>query len=485
MIRWSASSSANGCCGCYVQVEFVGAVGGDVTGSRHLLHTEHATILLDCGLFQGRRSESVERNRHLGFRAKDVDVVVLSHAHIDHSGALPRLYHLGFRGPIYCTPATRDLCAVMLEDSAQIQQQDAAYINRKIERDGSDMTPVRPLYDQEDVVGTLELMVSIPYRMAQRIAPGVTLTFYDAGHVLGSAMPALDVDVVGQRRRLVFSGDLGRRHMPILRDPEIPPNASCLLLESTYGDRSHEPIEKMDEELADVINRTIDRGGKVIVPTFALERAQEVVYALKRLRLEKRLPEVPVYVDSPLTVKLTDVFRMHPDCFDSRARALLLGGDSPFDFEGLRYVSSVEDSKAIDRSDQPAVILAASGMCEFGRVVHHLVAGIENRKNTVMIVGFQAQHTLGRRLVEQRPRVRIFGVERERKAEVAVLDGFSAHGDREDLVEYAEAVRESGPLRHVALVHGEEAPRSALKALLDARGFPSVLTPARGERLEL
>ena len=468
-----------------MQVEFVGAVGGNVTGSRHIVHTEHAHILLDCGLFQGRRSETIERNRDLGFRARDIDVMVLSHAHIDHSGALPRLYRQGFRGSIYCTPATRDLCAAMLEDSAEIQAQDAAYINRKIEKNGADMKPVEPLYDQKDVVGTLELMISVPYHRPQRIAEGVTLTYYDAGHVLGSAMVALDVDVVGERRRLVFSGDLGRRNMPLLRDPEVPPRASCLLMESTYGDRTHDPIEQMEEELHDVITRTVGRGGKVIVPSFALERAQEVIYALKQLKDQGRLPDVPVYVDSPLTVKLTDVFRIHPDCFDSEARQILLEGDSPFDFDGLRYVSSVEDSKAIDRRDQPCVVISASGMCEFGRVVHHLVAAIEDRENTVLIVGYQAQHTLGRRLVEQRPRVRIFGVERERHAEVAVLNGFSAHAGQDDLLEYAEAVREAGPLRHVALVHGEDHPRNTLKALLEERGFPSVHTPARGDRLDV
>lgn len=468
-----------------MHVEFVGAAGGDVTGSRHLVHTEHATVLLDCGLFQGRRKDTYERNRDLGFRASDVDVMVLSHAHIDHSGALPRLYRQGFRGPIYCTPATRDLCAVMLEDSAEIQRQDAAYINRAIERDQADMDPVEPLYTQEDVTGTLGLMVSVPYHHEIVIAKGVKLTYYDAGHVLGSAMVALDIDVVGEERRLVFSGDVGRRHMPILRDPEIPPRASYLLMESTYGDRTHDPIEQMEDELHDVITRTVDRGGKVIVPSFALERAQEVIFALKDLKNKGRLPDVPVYVDSPLTVKITDVFRMHPDCFDRNARALVLGGDSPFDFDGLKYVSSVEDSKAIDRSDDPAVIISASGMCEFGRVVHHLVAGIGNRKNTVMIVGFQAQHTLGRRLVERRTRVRIFGVERDRHAEVAVLNGFSAHAGQDDLIDYAERVREAGSLRTVALVHGEDSPRNTLKELLEARGFPSVLTPKRGDRLRI
>lgn len=468
-----------------MQVEFVGAVGGDVTGSRHIVHTEKARILLDCGLFQGRRSETIERNRDLGFRAKDIDVMVLSHAHIDHSGALPRLFRQGFRGPIYCTPATRDLCAAMLEDSAEIQAQDAAYINKKIERDGARMDPVQPLYEQKDVIGTLELMVNVPYHKPMQIAEGVTLTYYDAGHVLGSAMVALDVDVVGESRRLVFSGDLGRRHMPILRDPEVPPGASCLLMESTYGDRTHDPIERMEDELLDVIVRTVKRGGKVVVPSFALERAQEVIYALKQLDEQGRLPEVPVYVDSPLTVKLTDVFRIHPECFDQQTREILTTGDSPFDFARLRYVSSVEDSKAIDRSEEPAVVISASGMCEFGRVVHHLAATIENRKNTVLIVGFQAQHTLGRRLVEQRPRVRIYGVERERRAEVAILNGFSAHAGQDDLLEFAEAVREAGPLRQIALVHGEDGPRETLKGLLEERGFPSVSTPRRGDRIDI
>ena len=468
-----------------MQVEFVGAVGGDVTGSRHIVHTGKARVLLDCGLFQGRRSETIVRNRDLGFRARNIDVMVLSHAHIDHSGALPRLYRQGYRGPIYCTPATRDLCAAMLEDSAEIQAQDAAYINKKIKRNGARMDPVEPLYDQKDVVGTLELMVSVPYHKPIAIAEGVELTYYDAGHVLGSAMVALDVDVVGERRRLVFSGDLGRKNMPILRDPEVPPGAACLLMESTYGDRNHDPIEQMEDELLEVIERTVARGGKVIVPTFALERAQEVIYALKQLQEQGRLPRIPVYVDSPLTVKLTDVFRIHPECFDQHARDILTTGDSPFDFEGLRYVSSVEDSKAIDQSDEPAVVISASGMCEFGRVVHHLVATIGNRKNAVLIVGFQAQHTLGRRLVEQRTRVRIFGVERERHAEVVVLNGFSAHAGQDDLLAYAEAVREAGPLRQVALVHGEHQPRETLKALLEERGFPKVLTPVRGDRLDI
>ncbi len=467
-----------------IEVEFLGAAR-TVTGSMHLVHTPRARVLLECGLFQGRRQESVEKNRTLPFRARDVDVCVLSHAHIDHSGALPVLYKSGYRGPIHATPATRDLCAAMLEDAAMIQMSDARYINDRIERGEIDALPVEPLYDLDDVVGTLSCMLPIPYHRRTTIAPGVEVTFLDAGHVLGSAIVVLDVDDEGEPRRLVFTGDLGRRHMPILRDPEVPPGADFLICESTYGDRLHTPIEQMEDELATVLRRTYDRKGKVIIPSFALERAQEVVYALKRLKAQGRLPPMPVYVDSPLTVRVTDVFKTHPDCYDAHARELLASGDSPFEFEGLRYVQAVEDSKAISASSEPAVVISASGMCESGRVLHHLRAAIEGANNTVLIVGFQAQHTLGRRLVEGRTRVRIFGVERERRAEVVVLNGFSAHGDQADLIEFCEAVRRRGQLRRVALVHGEPKSQDVLVALLEERGFTEVRAPGPGDRMRV
>ncbi|MCA9611077.1 MAG: MBL fold metallo-hydrolase, partial [Myxococcales bacterium] len=374
-------------------------------------------------------------------------------------------------------------CAAMLEDAAMIQAQDARYINRKIEEGELPGDPIEPLYDVDDVVRLLERMVPIPYHRRTTIAPGVDVTFLDAGHVLGSAIVVLDVDDVGAQRRIVFTGDLGRRHMPILRDPEIPGGAHFLITESTYGDREHAPIERMDDDLSRVIDKTIARGGKVVIPSFALERAQEIVFALRRLRLAGRLPEVPVYVDSPLTVRLTDVFRMHPDCFDAEMRQMLRNGDSPFDFRGLTYTSSVEESKAISMSDQPAVIISASGMCESGRVIHHLRSILESPKHTVMIVGWQAPHTLGRRLVEARPRVPIFGVERDRRCEVVVLNGFSAHADRSDLLDFAEAVRDRGPLRRVALVHGEPASQQKLQAALEERGFPDVRAPAPGESM--
>jgi metallo-beta-lactamase family protein len=283
----------------------------------------------------------------------------------------------------------------MLEDAAMIQAADARYLNRKIERDGIDAEPIEPLYDHEDVARVLSQMVSVPYRHRQRIAPGVWLTFLEAGHVLGSAITVLDVDVQGRQERIAFTGDLGRHGLPILRDPELPEHVGTLITESTYGDRLHPPVEQTDDALGQILSQTFERGGKVVIPSFALERAQQIIFAIKKLRAEGRAPRVPVYVDSPLTTNITHVFRLHPECYDAEARSALQGGDSPFDFEGLRYVSSVEESMAIDRSDEPCVIISASGMCEAGRVLHHLRATVEDTRNTVLIVGFQAQHTLG------------------------------------------------------------------------------------------
>ncbi len=465
-----------------MQIDFLGAAQS-VTGSMHLVRTSRATVLLDCGLFQGRRKESLERNKNLPLDPEKIDAVVLSHAHIDHSGALPMLVKRGYAGPIFTTPATHDLCAAMLADSARIQASDARYINKMIEREHSDMEPVEPLYDEEDVVDTLGQMETLGYHRRHQVAPGVTLTYLDAGHVLGSAIVMLDIDDDGQEQRLVFTGDLGRRRIPILRDPEIPDGAHVLISESTYGDRLHDPIEQMDDELAKALARVWKRRGKVVIPSFALERAQEIVYALKRLKKAGRMPPMPVYVDSPLTVKITEVFKMHPECYDKAARALLASADSPFEFDGLEYVTDKEDSKAIDAADEPSIIISASGMCEAGRVLHHLKATVEDGKNAVVIVGFQAQHTLGRRLVERRPRVRIFGVERDLRAEVFVLNGFSAHADQEDLVDFAESVRDRGKLRAIALVHGELPAQETLRGLLEERHFPTVHIPARGESI--
>jgi len=467
-----------------IELTFIGGAQ-TVTGSKHLLRTGRATVLLDCGMFQGRRGESFEKNRNIAVDAKGLDAVVLSHAHIDHSGALPVLQRAGFRGPIYATSATRDLCAPMLLDAAAIQLADARHIARLIERGVPDLEPVEPLYGEDDVVAVMSQMVGLPYHRATLVAPGVTVTFLDAGHVLGSAIVVLDVEDDGRTTRIAFTGDLGRHHLPILRDPEIPTGVSCLITESTYGDRLHGSIEDTSNRLAEIVTRTCQRGGKIVIPSFALERTQEIVYELKRLRIEGRIPAIPVYVDSPLSVKLTDIFRLHPECYDSQARALLRGEDSPFQFEGLRYVSETEESKAIDQETRSSIIISASGMCEAGRVLHHLRGTIEDSKNTVVIVGFQANHTLGRRIAERRHQVRIFGVRHALRAEVAVLDGFSAHADQQGLLDFAESVRSRGSLERVILVHGETSAQEVLSRALAMRGFANVEAPAPGRTLTL
>jgi metallo-beta-lactamase family protein len=467
-----------------MEIETIGAAQ-TVTGSKHVIRTSNASVLLDCGLFQGRRHESNEKNLALGFDPRELDAIVLSHAHIDHSGALPILAKRGGTASIFTTPATRDLCAAMLMDAALIQAADARYINKRIERDQAPMTPVTPLYDEADVLAALGRMISLGYHRRQRIAPGIDLTFLDAGHVLGSALCVLDVDDDGAPKRLVFTGDLGRKNMPILRDPEIPTGAHVLMMESTYGDRLHPPISEMSDALAAVLDRVYRRGGKVIIPSFALERAQEVVFALRSLERAGRMPPMPVYVDSPLTVKITDIFKLHPECFDDETRALIGGRSSPFELERLVYVSDVEASKAIDAEDAPSIIVSASGMCEAGRVLHHLRATVEDPRSCVVIVGYQAAHTLGRRIVERRPRVKIFGVERDLRAEVVVLDGFSAHADQNDLVDFAARARDGGPLRTVILVHGEPTAQRALASRLRDERFPDVRVPGPGERLRV
>jgi metallo-beta-lactamase family protein len=354
-----------------------------------------------------------------------------------------------------------------------------------IEREHADMDRVDPLYGEEDVLKVLEAIISLPYHRKQIIAPGVTVSFLDAGHVLGSAITLLDVEEGGTKRRLVFTGDLGRKRIPILRDPEAPEGAHVLITESTYGDRLHKPIEEMDDMLAAVLKRVYERSGKIVIPSFALERAQEVIFALKALKRQGRMPPMPIYVDSPLTVKITDIFKLHPECYDEETRALIQSRDTPFEMADLRYISSKEDSKAVTSDKDPAIIIAASGMCEAGRVLHHLKGTVESEKNCVLIVGFQAQHTLGRRIVEKRPRVKIFGVERDLRAEVVVLNGFSAHADQKDLLEFATDAKKKGPLERVILVHGEPGPQKILSGLLEEKGIPKVHAPAPGERLEV
>jgi metallo-beta-lactamase family protein len=464
-----------------IELEFLGGAG-TVTGSKHVLRTSRATVLLECGLFQGHRTEANQRNRALPVDAAELDAVVLSHAHLDHSGALPVLAHHGYRGAIYATPATRDLCAPMLEDAANLQEADARHIARLIER-GVELEPATPLYDHDDVVATLAAMVGVPYHRKQQIAPGIDVTFLDAGHVLGSAVVVLDIVDGEHHGRIAFTGDLGRPGMPILRDPEVPVEVDWLITEATYGDRLHPPVAQSHEALAAAIGRTAARGGKVVIPAFALERAQELILALSQLRARDAIPKLPVYLDSPLATKITDVFRLHPDCYRKDSFALLSRG-TPFEFDGLTYTADVEASKAIDALPGPAIVIAGSGMCEGGRVLHHLRVMIGDARNTVAIVGFQAEHTLGRRIAERRRQVKIFGLMHDVFAEVVVLDGFSAHADQRGLIEFAGAIRERGQLKKLFLVHGEPPAQAALGRLLAERGY-SAVAPGPGDRVRL
>lgn len=463
-----------------MKIRFLGAAR-EVTGSMIRLDTEAGSLLIDCGFFQGRRTESRQRNRELPPEAVAADVAILTHAHIDHSGSLPTLVRAGFKGTIYATPATRDLCAYMLRDSANIQKADADYLNRKL-ADEPGFVPIEPLYDEDDVIRALERFVTMPYRHAWSPLPGVTARFLNAGHILGSAELILDVTEGGERRRLVFSGDLGRKNLPVVCDPELPePPIDYAIMESTYGDRLHGEASQMEADLERVVREALARGGKIIVPAFAVGRTQELLFTLHTLRRKGRLPALPMFVDSPLASAVTGVFRLHPECFDAEARELLNQHGEVFAFEGVRFTESREESMALNELQGPALIIAASGMCEAGRVLHHLRNHIEDSRNTILIVGFMAQHTLGRRIAERHPRVRILGVERALNARVEILDAFSAHADRDDLLRWAAAC---GPVRRFFLVHGEPTQQEPLGRALAERGV-AVTIPSRGDALVL
>jgi metallo-beta-lactamase family protein len=466
-----------------MKIQFLGAAR-TVTGSMHLLTVNGARILLDCGLFQGKRKESFERNRNLPFDASTIDTLVLSHAHIDHSGNIPSLVKNGFRGNIYATPATRDLCSAMLRDSGHIQEYDAYYVNKKRARKG--LPPVEPLYTIEDAATSLLNFISVGYDRRMPVAAGVTLTFRNAGHILGSAVVVLDIEEDGQKSRLVFTGDLGRKGMPILRDPEPVENVDYFITESTYGDRLHDTAETTGEALRAVIADTYQRGGKVIVPAFSVGRTQELVYALHRLTQARQIPELPIFVDSPLSVNVTEIFRLHPECYDEEVMQFLAAGNhrDPFGFHRLTYVRSVEGSKELNRLQDPAIIISASGMCEAGRILHHLKNNVEDPRNTVLIVGWQAPYTLGRRLVERQPVVKIFGEKYKLKARVETINGFSAHADRDELLAYARQL-ESSRLRSTFVVHGEEAASLALAEGLRDLGLGHVSVPQLAEVFEL
>lgn len=453
-----------------------------VTGSMHLLEYAGKRVLMDCGLFQGRRKLARRYNEEFPAAPASIDVVLLSHAHIDHSGLLPKLWKEGFRGRVYATSATRDLCATMLADSAHIQQKDAEWVNRREKRRGADR--VEPLYDHRDAAGVIERFEDVEYGRPFEPLPGLEVEYRDAGHILGSATMVLTATENGRSVKIGFTGDVGRADRPILRDPQPMPDCDVLISESTYGGRTHEPPDATKDRLAEVVGATASRGGKVIIPAFAVGRTQEIVFRLDELTNEGRLPPIPVYVDSPLAVNVTDIFRAHPECYDKELLDYMRSDADPFGFGRLSYVRDVEESKRLNASRLPMVIISASGMAEAGRILHHLRNNVEDPKNTVLIVGYCAEHTLGRRIAERRREVRIFGETFRLRAHVEVMNAYSAHADEPELVRFIGRL-DRERLRRIFLVHGDSNRQLALHDALRADGHASVTAPARGDVVEL
>jgi metallo-beta-lactamase family protein len=455
------------------RLTFWGAAG-QVTGSMHVLEAAGARICLDAGLFQGRRKETHQLNATLPIDPRRVDAVILSHAHIDHSGRLPLLVRHGFHGPIYATPATRDLCAVMLPDSAHIQEKDAEYLARK----GKVGEESEPLYTMADALAVQDLIVGVPYRRPLYTRKNLVFEFVEAGHILGSATVDLRLSEP-EPHRLVFSGDIGRSNLPIIRDPAPPSGpVHTLIVESTYGDKTHETVEDAETRLGQLVTEVAGRGGKILIPAFAVGRTQELVYSLHALRRRQAIPDIPIYIDSPMAVNATDVFRLHPEVFD-QTEWLVDETDRLFDFPMVHYVRDVEESKRLNSLTGPAVIISASGMCESGRILHHLKNHIGNHRNLLLFVGYQASHTLGRRLKEGQRIVKIFGRDIERNADVETLEGYSAHADRDELRQWVRQL--GGPIQRAFVVHGEPSAAEAMATILHDEGVGEVVVPKHGE----
>ena len=465
-----------------MKVQFWGAAQ-TVTGSMHLVECNGRRVLLDCGLYQGKRTEAFDRNRKLPFAASEIDAVVLSHAHIDHSGNLPSLVRSGFRGHIYSTSATRDLAVYMLLDSAKIQVGDIRYVNKK--RRAKGLKPFHPLYVQEDAIETIKRFRTIDFEDPFEVVPGVESCFHFAGHMLGAATVELRLTPErGESVTLVFSGDVGRPKMPILKDPVTVADADYVIMEATYGSRLHPPTQDADKLLLESAREVFETGGRLIIPAFSVGRTQEIVYRLNGLSESGQLPRIKVFVDSPLAVNATNVFREHVECFDQQMIDQILSeeDEDPLKFDQLYYVRSVEHSKAINELKEPCVIISASGMCESGRILHHLKNNIEKPNTIILFAGYQAPHTLGRVLVDgKKDEVRIFGEPYRVRAKIVRLEASSGHADQQGLLEWAEQTVESGQVKKIALVHCEWESAAALKQKLQENGFGSVIVPERGD----
>ena len=457
-----------------------------VTGSMHLVEADGHRLLLDCGMAQGRREEAKKLNSEFPFDPEKIDAVVLSHAHLDHSGKLPMLVKKGFSGSIFSTSATRDLCSAMLADSASLQEMDARYVNRQNEKQG--LPFIKPLYTLHDVARTMRLFQTVEFERPLQILPGIKMTFKNAGHILGSASVTLEIAEGRDKKKvtaLAFTGDLGRKGAAVVQDPDIIDRADVLITESTYGGRDHGPMDEARKNLARVVKETANNRGLLIIPAFAVGRTQDVVYHLHELMQSKEIPQMPVYVDSPLATNITEIFRAHPECYDEETEQLLMqdGGDDPFGFNMLRYTRSTEESKKLNNIRRPAIIISASGMCEGGRVLHHLRRNIGDPNTTVLFVGFQAENTLGRKLLRGDKTARIYGEEHEVRARMEKIDGYSAHADEGEMLDFINAIP-NRPKR-VFVVHGEPDATAAMAAGLARLGIEDIAIPERGEKFEV
>ena len=466
-----------------MKIQFIGAAR-TVTGSQHLLFINGKKILLECGLFQGHRKDTYERNENFKYDPAEIDLMILSHAHIDHSGNIPNLVKNGYDGPIYATTATVDLCQIMLRDSAYLQERDIEWVNKK--RKKKNQEPMEPLYTLEDVEKAMEQFIGIQYNRRFNLSPGVTVTFQDAGHILGSASILLEIEENGGRKiRLGFTGDIGRPVMPVIRTPDQLRDLDTIIMESTYGNRLHTPSEEVEEELSEVVRDIYDKSGKIIIPSFAVGRTQLLVYMLHKLFDQNRIPEVPIYVDSPLAVNATNVFRAHPECYDRETyRVFLRNGEDPFGFKRLTYIHTVDESKALNETKEPMIIISASGMAEGGRILHHLANNVGNSKNLVLFVGYAAENTLARKIMDGEKEVNIFGEKSVINCKVKKMDYFSGHADQKELIDYLR-LNHKNKLKNIFLVHGEESEAIPLQEKLLQSGYDNVLYPTSGEKFEV